>query len=201
MEFIKDYFTELKNTLDWLEGKEIKSVVDVLYQAYLSEKQVFIIGNGGSASTASHFACDLGKGTLQRIYDNNEKRFKVISLTDNMALITALGNDLSYDDIFSQQLKNLIAPGDVLIAITGSGNSKNIIKAIELASQHGAITVGFVGFDGGKLKEKVKYCIHVKSSHYGRIEDVHLILEHLICSYLSLLKKGENRIEEDKVNK
>lgn len=198
MEFIKNYFTELKNTLDWIDPKEIKTAVDVLYAAYNAEKQIFIIGNGGSASTASHFACDLGKGTLQRIYDDNEKRFKVISLTDNMALVTALGNDLSYDDIFSQQLKNLIQQGDILIAITGSGNSKNILNAVDSASKCGAVTIGFVGFDGGKLKEKVTHCIHVKSSHYGRVEDAHLILEHLICSYLSSLKKNGNKTNENK---
>jgi len=191
MEFIKNYFKELKKTIDEISIEDIKKVTDVLYDAYKKDKQIFIIGNGGSASTASHFACDLSKGTLQRVYDEKEKRFRVISLTDNVATITALGNDLSYDDVFSQQLKNLINQEDILIAITGSGNSQNILNAVDTASKSGAVTIGFLGFDGGKLKDKLDYYIHVPSSHYGRIEDSHLILEHLICSYLTEMKKNE----------
>lgn len=194
MEFIKNYFEELKNTMDEISMQDIKKVTNVLYDAYKKNKYVFIIGNGGSASLASHFACDLGKGTLQRVYDEKEKRFKVISLTDNVAHLTALGNDLGYDNIFSQQLKNLINHGDILIAITGSGNSKNILKAVELASRSGATTIGFLGFDGGKLKNMVDYYIHVSSNHYGRIEDLHLVLTHLISSYLAKMKKNEKNI-------
>jgi len=194
MEFIKNYFEELKNTIDKTSIQDIKKVTEVLYNAYKKDKQIFIIGNGGSASTASHFACDLSKGTLQRVYDEKEKRFRVISMTDNVALLTALGNDLDYDHIFSQQLKNLINKGDIVIAITGSGNSKNILNAIELASRNGAITIGFLGFDGGKLKNMLDHSIHVPSDHYGRIEDIHLVLEHLICSYLSEMKKNEKNI-------
>jgi len=193
MEFIKNYFKELKKTIDEISTEDVKKVIDVLYDAYRKDKQIFIIGNGGSASTASHFACDLSKGTLQRVYDEKEKRFRVMSLTDNVALLTALGNDLSYDDVFSQQLKNLINQEDVLIAITGSGNSQNILNAVDTASKSGAVTIGFLGFDGGKLKDKVNHYIHVPSSHYGRIEDVHLVLEHLICSYLTEMKKNDRK--------
>src|SRR3989338_6010962 len=116
MEFIKDYLSNLKTELDSLDLKAIKKVVDILFSAWQNNKQVFIFGNGGSAITASHFACDLGKGTLERVYDRNEKRFRVISLTDNVATITAYSNDLSYDDIFIQQLRNLVQPGDLVIA-------------------------------------------------------------------------------------
>lgn len=191
MEFIKNYFKELKETIDKISVEDIKKVTDILYNAYKKNKQIFIIGNGGSASTASHFACDLSKGTLQRIYDEKEKRFRVISLTDNVAILTALANDLDYNDIFSQQLKNLINKGDILISITGSGNSKNILNAVNSASKSGAITIGFLGFDGGKLKNKVDYYIHIPSNHYGRIEDLHLVLSHLISSYLTEMKKNE----------
>lgn len=191
MEFIKNYFNELKKEMDNISNEDIKKVTDVLYDAYKKNKQIFIIGNGGSASTASHFACDLSKGTLQRIYDEKEKRFRVLSATDNVAIITAFGNDLGYDNIFSQQIKNLITPGDIVIAITGSGNSPNILSAIEMATRVGAVTIGFLGFDGGKLNKMVDYSIHVPSNNYGRIEDLHLVLSHLISSYLTEMKKKD----------
>src|SRR3989344_844822 len=165
MEFIRNYFDELKNTLDNVDMNDVKNVVNILYLAYKEGKQIFIIGNGGSASTASHFACDLGKGTLQRVYDDKEKRFRVISLTDNMALVTALGNDLSYDYIFSQQLNNLVNKGDILVVITGSGNSKNILNGIETAKKAGATVLGMLGFEGGKAKNMVDYHIIVPSNH------------------------------------
>jgi len=194
MEFIENYFKELKETIDKISVEDIKRVTNILYKAYKRDKQIFIIGNGGSASTASHFACDLSKGTLQRIYDEKEKRFRVISLTDNVAHLTALANDLDYNDVFSQQLRNLVNPGDIVVAISGSGNSKNILNAVDSASKSGATTIGFLGFDGGKLKEKVDHYIHVPSNHYGRIEDLHLVLAHLISSYLTEMKKNEEKI-------
>ena len=194
MEYIKNYFKELKETIDKISVEDIKRVTNILYEAYKRDKQIFVIGNGGSASTASHFACDLSKGTLQRIYDEKEKRFRVISLTDNVAHLTALANDLDYNDVFSQQLRNLVNPGDIVVAISGSGNSKNILNAVDSASKSGAITIGFLGFDGGKLKEKVDHYIHVPSNHYGRIEDLHLVLAHLISSYLTEMKKNEEKI-------
>jgi len=184
MEFVKDYMKNLKNELDTLEIQKIVKVVDVLFDAWKDGKQVFIFGNGGSASTASHFACDLGKGTLQRVYDQNEKRFRVMSLTDNVAIMTAFANDLSYEDIFVQQLNNLVNPGDVVIGLTGSGNSPNVVKAMDFAKKNRATTIAFLGFEGGKVKDIVDHYILFKSSHYGRLEDSHLILEHLITSYL-----------------
>jgi len=165
--------------------EDVTRIVDILFDAWKQSKQVFIFGNGGSASTASHFACDLAKGTLQRINDHKEKRFRVISLTDNVATMTALANDVSYDSIFSQQLNNYIREGDVVIAITGSGNSPNIIKGVELAKKFNAKTIAFLGFDGGKVKDIVDHHILLKSQDYGRIEDCHLMLHHIITSYLS----------------
>ncbi len=185
MDLIGEYFFKLNEGLNKLDKHMIKDIINVIYNAWKQEKQIFMLGNGGSASTASHFACDIGKGTLGRNYnDKRIKRFKVISLTDNVATITAYGNDLSFDDIFSQQLNNLVCERDVVIAITGSGNSINIIKALEVAKQSKAITVAFLGFDGGKVKDLVDYPLVFRDDHYGRVEDAHLILEHLISQAL-----------------
>lgn len=188
--FAEEYFQELNKLLTGLDFKKIEKVTNVLFEAYKKNKQVFILGNGGSASTASHFACDLSKGTLGNVYDDREKRFRAISLTDNMATATAFGNDLSFEDIFYQQLRNLIHKGDVVIGISGSGNSPNVIKAIRYAKKCGAKTIGFLGFKtGGKLEKIVDYEITVQDNHYGRIEDAHLGLAHSISFSLAELKK------------
>lgn len=185
-----DYFNKLNKAIQKLKHKNIQEIIDVIYAAYKKDKQIFILGNGGSATTASHFACDLGKGTLKNIYDDNEKRFRAISLTDNVATLMALGNDLLFEDVFSQQLKNLINKGDVVIGISASGNSSNVIKAIEYSKKCGAITIGFLGFRaGGKLSRLVDYKIIVQDNNYGRIEDIHLMLGHLITANLANLKK------------
>ncbi len=194
VEFIKNYFEEIKNLLDKVSAEDTKKVTELIYNAYHDNKQIFIIGNGGSAATASHFACDLNKGTLSRVYDDDEKRFRVISMADNVAILTAYANDLSYDDIFSQQLRNLVNKGDLVIAITGSGNSKNIIKGVETAKKSGATTIGFLGFQGGKLKNMVDHHILVPTEHYGRIEDVHAILAHLISAYLGEMKRKKESV-------
>lgn len=183
-EFISKYFEELKKIFNRINKKDIEDITDIIYKAYANERTIFILGNGGSASTASHFACDLGKGTLSRVYDPHEKRFRVVSLTDNIATISAYANDLSFDDIFIQQLRNLVHKGDVVIAITGSGNSKNVVKAVKHAREHGAITIGLLGFEGGKVKKFLDKYVIIPSDHYGRIEDVHLILEHTITDYI-----------------
>ena len=147
------------------------------------------MGNGGGASTSSHMACDLGKGTLQRIYDNTERRLRVISLNDNVAIMTAFANDLSFEDIFVQQLRNLVETDDLVIALSGSGNSANVIKAMKYAKACGAKTIGLLGFrTGGKLAKVVDCSIIVDSVHYGPIEDVQLILNHLIASWIAKIK-------------
>lgn len=193
--FINRYFQEVKQCLDSLDRKKIELVVDMLTQAYKNDRKVFILGNGGSASTASHFACDLGKGTLQRIYDNTERRFRVISLTDNVAVMTAYANDLSFDEIFVQQLRNLVETDDVVIAISGSGNSKNVVKAMEYAKSCGAKTIGFLGFrNGGKSALTADISVIVDSEQYGPIEDVHSILSHLIASWIAKVKNKHDGI-------
>lgn len=188
MEFIKNYFDEIKKTIDKVSLKEVEEVIHVLHQAYKEDKQIFIMGNGGSASLASHFACDIGKGTLEKNYET-KKRFRVMSLTDNIATITAYANDLNYEEVFSQQLKNLVLPKDIVIAITGSGNSKNIIRGIEETLEMEGVTIGFTGFNGGRLKKIIDYNIHVPSRNYGIIEDTHTILTHIISSNLAKLNR------------
>lgn len=199
MDFIRDYFYQLTKEVAEISLKDIKKVALVLFDAYKKDRQIFIFGNGGSATLASHFACDLGKGTLHRVYDQKEKRFRVISMADNVALLTAYANDLGYENIFSQQLKNLVNKGDVVVAITGSGNSPNVLRAIKTAKNRGAITIAFLGFDGGKLKKMVDYSLHVHSNHYGRIEGIHSVLTHLITAYLTEIKKN-NDLKQNKKN-
>ncbi|MEK7533841.1 MAG: SIS domain-containing protein [Patescibacteria group bacterium] len=196
-DFINEYLFELKRCLSSLDKTKIELVIDLLVETYKKDRKAFILGNGGAATTASHMACDLGKGTLQRVYDNSEKRFRVISLTDNVAIMTAFANDLSFDDIFVQQLRNLLETGDVVIALSGSGNSPNIVKAIEYAKSCGAVTIGILGFKiGGKLGKMVDYSIVVDSNHYGPIEDIQLVLNHMIAAWIAKVKNIHDGKEE-----
>lgn len=189
--FIDTYIAELKRCLDLLDREKIGSVIDLLLMANKNNKKIFIMGNGGSASNASHMASDLGKGTLLRIYDDKEKRFRVISLTDNVAYLTALANDISFEDIFVQQLKNLVDRGDLVIVLSGSGNSKNLIKAVKYAKKFGAKSIGFLGFkDGGKLGKLVDKAIIVDSKSYGPCEDIQLVLDHIITGWITRVKSG-----------
>jgi len=176
MEHIHNYISILQQTIDQLPHQLIADVIEILNQARLQGKQVFIMGNGGSASTASHFVCDLSKNTRGQ----SLPPFRVIGLADNMALVSAYANDEGYENVFSQQLANLVNPGDVVIAISASGNSKNVINAIEEARRHDAMTIGFTGFDGGQLGQIVNVHIHVKSMIIEHVEDIHLMLEHMI---------------------
>jgi D-sedoheptulose 7-phosphate isomerase len=180
MNIIQRYIGELKGTLDKLSEDEIQQVIDLLHQARLVNHQVFILGNGGSASTASHFVCDLGKNTRVEGTPN----YRVMGLTDNMAMFSALANDEGYESVFAQQLANHIQPEDVVIGISTSGNSKNVIMAIELANEVGAKTIGFTGFDSGRLGSIVDVNLHVKSDIIEHVEDIHLVLEHLITQAL-----------------
>lgn len=179
MSRLRDYLQAyLKKTLDTLESiplDAVEDVIAVLHQARARRNQVFVCGNGGSAATASHFANDLGKGASY----GRDLRFRVIALTDNVAWLTALANDVSYDDIFVEQLKNFAMPDDVLVAFSGSGESENVIRAVEWAEERGLITVGISG-QSGRLVERVRYPVRVGSSHMGRIEDAHFLIQHLI---------------------
>jgi len=180
MDSVRLYIKGLQATLDQLPEDQINQVIDLLHAARLERRQVFIMGNGGSASTASHFVCDLGKNTRQSELPN----FKVIGLTDNMAIFSALANDEGYDSVFAQQLTSFVQPGDIVVGISASGKSPNVLRAIEVANQAGAVTVGFTGFDGGLLGEMVQIHIHVPSDSIEHVEDIHLALEHMISQVL-----------------
>jgi D-sedoheptulose 7-phosphate isomerase len=180
MERIQSYIDGLHVTLDHLPIDKINQVIDLLLQARITGRQVFTMGNGGSAATASHFVCDLAKNTRQ----DGWPPFRVIGLTDNIASITAFANDEGYQNVFSQQLANLVRPGDVVIGISGSGNSPNVLRAIELANKAKACTIGFTGFDGGQLGKMVDVNICVPCDRIDQVEDVHLMLEHLITRAL-----------------
>jgi D-sedoheptulose 7-phosphate isomerase len=183
-EFAKGYLTELKSVLDRLPLEKVDRVVEAIEAAHATGKQIFIIGNGGSAATASHMMNDLCKGTLGHKGDASWKRFRVIALTDNVSLMTAWANDTNYNHIFSEPLKNFAQRGDLLVAISASGNSPNIITAVEAAKQIGVQVVGLAGFGGGKLAKMADVAFVVPSDGYGPVEDVHMILDHIITGYL-----------------
>ena len=173
----RQYFEELQRVVTGLSYDGIDQIAGALYRAYESERIVYTFGNGGSASLASHFACDLGKGTA---YCNGGKRFRALALTDNLPSITAWANDSSYEDIFSEQLRNFVHPKDVAFAISGSGNSKNVLNALEVAREAGAATVGISGFEGGRMKSLCDICVVVPSNNMQIIEDMHLAMAHSI---------------------
>jgi D-sedoheptulose 7-phosphate isomerase len=176
MEPIQRYLSTLQQTMDKLPQPLIEEVIYTLQRARMQGNQVFIMGNGGSASTASHFVCDLAKNTR----NPNLPHFRAIGLADNMEIFSAYANDEGYENVFSQQLINLIKPEDVVIAISASGNSKNVVNAVEEARKYGAITIGFTGFSGGRLGQIVDLHIHVESDIIEHVEDIHLMLEHMI---------------------
>jgi D-sedoheptulose 7-phosphate isomerase len=176
---INAYLDDLRVAIDTLPRDRLVELGDVLYRAYRDGKNVFTLGNGGSASTASHMAADLAKNTIER----NMRRFRILSLNDNTALLTALANDLGYDQVFSEQLKNFIRAGDLLIVISASGNSPNVIAAIECARERSAQVAAILGFDGGRAAELADISIVVGSHHYGIVEDVHLVINHVLVDH------------------
>ena len=165
-----------------IDPAEVKALADAVYDCYERNRLVFLCGNGGSGSNCSHFCEDLGKGTLRREdFDNDrKKRLRVLSLTDNTPYILAWGNDEGFDRVFLEQLKNLANPGDLLIAISGSGNSPNILRAVEWANRNGVRTFGCTGFDGGKLRALAQHNLHVALDDMGIVESVHLTAFHWI---------------------
>lgn len=179
----KEYIKSMNSTIEALDEKQISFFIDLLYKAYKEEKMVFVIGNGGSAANASHFAQDLAKGTRKNI--EQVRRIKALSLTDNLPFITALGNDDGYDTIFEQQLRTFANSGDILICISGSGNSPNIIRATNWANENKLITIGITGFDGGKLKKLSKYSVHVPINDMYISESIHSIIFHYVLSELN----------------
>ncbi len=179
----KDYLDRVCRQVENLDLKQLENISSLIESAYHAGRFVFIIGNGGSGSTASHLSEDLAKCTLRDF--ENQKRLKVLSLTDNTAGIMAWGNDEGYDRIFVEQLKNLASPGDVLLAISGSGNSPNILKAVAWANNHGMTSVGITGFGGGRLKGESHHQFHVAIDDMGIVESIHLVAFHWIIDDLN----------------
>lgn len=180
MSQVENYIKGLTICLEELLQQNVEEIAGIIFDAYKKGKQIFIMGNGGSATTASHFARDLSIGAAVE----GKPRLRANSLTDNIALITALANDIDYGSIFEEQLIGRLNKGDVVIGISASGNSPNVLRAIGLARDEGAITIGFTGFGGGRLKELAHKCIILSSQDYRQIEDAHLCLAHII-SYLT----------------
>ena len=176
--FAKKYINQLISTLQEMDVDAVAEIINALENV---KGKIYVIGNGGSAATASHMVNDLGAGLRRR----KIRSFDVESLSDNAPVCTALANDIGYKNVFYMQLKDRITPDDILIAISCSGNSKNITKAVKYSKKIGAKIIGVTGFDGGKLKEKSDINFHVpsKNDDYGLVEDMHMILNHVIYSY------------------
>lgn len=178
--YIEAHLDRVRSAVDALPRDRLTLLGQTLLRAYRNEKQVFTIGNGGSSSTASHMAADLAKNTI----GPNMRRFRISSLNDNAAIVTALANDLGYENVFAEQLMSLIRAGDVLIVVSASGNSPNVINAIRYARSQSAHVAGLLGFDGGIAATLVDNPIVVPSDDYGVVEDIHLIINHMLVDYL-----------------
>ena len=176
----QEYYAAHQNVAANLPYQAMDRAISEILSAYERGASIFTFGNGGSAALASHFACDLGKGTLSS--HNGQKRFRVISLADNIPLITAWANDHGYEHVFAKQLENLIESGDLVFAISGSGNSSNVLRALQVARTHRARTIGLTGFEGGKMKSLCDVCVILPSDNMQIIEDFHLSVTHAISS-------------------
>ena len=177
MSFPVEYKSTLFKALDTIDLSKVDQAIDILRDARDNGRRIFICGNGGSAASANHFACDVVKGCSYK----QEKRFKIMALSEQIPTLTAYANDTGYENVFVEQLKNFAEPGDVVMTISGSGNSPNVVKAIEYGNEIGCTTIALTGRDGGRTAPLSKLNIHVKDDHMGRIEDGHMIVLHMIC--------------------
>jgi D-sedoheptulose 7-phosphate isomerase len=177
---VSEYFDRLKSTIDLVSRDEVNVFLGLLVDALEGGRTVFTVGNGGSAATASHYAADFNKGLSL----GKARRFRFLCLADNTATLTAYANDLSYEEVFVEQLRNFLEPGDLVIAISGSGNSRNVLRAVEYANQSGGITVGLTGYDGGQLKKIARHGIHIPIADMQITEDLHMVLDHLAYAVL-----------------
>ena len=188
------YLERLQGEVKRLNQSDIQKWADLTFDAWEQGRYVFIFGNGGSATTASHFAEDLGKSTLkpEDLKDESKKRLKVLSLTDNVGWLLAVGNDCGYDQIFVQQLMNFGSRGDLVIAISGSGNSPNVLSAVDWANRHGLATFGLTGYSGGKLKQMQQHGLHVALDDMGMVESIHLCVFHWVLNdvYARINREG-----------
>ncbi|HYE30329.1 MAG TPA: SIS domain-containing protein [Methylomirabilota bacterium] len=176
-EWIAQYVQAQKAALDSIPADSVEELIGVMQRALRDDRQIFVFGNGGSAANASHFITDLGKGSSDKI----GKRFRCLSINDNVAWITALGNDYAYDEIFSRQLMNYARPGDVVLTMSVSGNSPNLVKAVQFAKENKLETIALVGAKRGKLAELADHVVVINSEHYGRVEDAHMGICHMLC--------------------
>lgn len=179
MSFAERYKSDCMKTIEALDSAEVDRVIGLFKEAREAGRQIFVFGNGGSASTASHFACDMVKGASF----NRPSRFRIMALTDSLPTLTAYSNDVSYDAVFAEQLRNFARPGDLVMGISGSGNSPNVLRAMEYANSIGCKTVALTGRDGGKLGPLAQVNVNVSNPHMGRIEDAHMIVCHMIAYY------------------
>jgi len=175
--WIADYLKAQKTAHDSIAVEAVAQLIEKFRQALQEERQIFVFGNGGSAANASHFATDLGKGSSDKL----GKRFRVVSLNDNASWMTALGNDYAYEDVFVRQLMNYGRPGDLVLVMSVSGSSPNLVKAVEWANQTGLHTIALVGRKRGKLEEMAHQAIVIDDTHYGRTEDAQMGICHMIC--------------------
>ena len=176
-DWIANYLKSQKAALDSIPVEAVAQLIEKFRQALQDGRQIFVFGNGGSAANASHFATDLGKGASDKL----SKRFRVLSLNDNVSWITALGNDYAYDEVFVRQLMNYGKAGDLVLGMSVSGNSPNVVKTVEWANKNGLHTIALVGGKSGKLAEIAEQAIVISDTHYGRVEDAHMGICHMIC--------------------
>ena len=179
VDFAVRYRSLLAGALDQIDTEKVALAIDWLKQARDESRHIFVCGNGGSASTASHFACDIVKGASY----GQQKRFRIMALADSLPTLTAYSNDVNYDCVFVEQLRNFAEAGDVVMALSGSGNSANVVHAIDYANSIGCRTIALSGRDGGNLAPLAQLSIHVPEPHMGRIEDAHMVVCHMICYY------------------
>ncbi len=177
---LNSYFDDVIQTIGKMPIATIEEIVTALMEAYESSRTIYLFGNGGSAALASHFACDLGKGAS----NGSSKRFQALAFTDNVPMLTAWANDARYEDIFAEQLINFVRPDDITFAISGSGNSPNVLKALKVAREAGAFTIGLTGFQGGDMKDLCDLCLTVPSENMQIIEDLHLSVTHAVFTAL-----------------
>jgi len=198
---VQAYFQTLTRTIPQLPYTSIQQIISAIMRAFEDDRTIFVFGNGGSAATASHVMCDLSKGTIS---GSDAPRLKVLAFTDNVPLLTAWANDAGYEQVFSQQVRNFVRPGDVVLAISGSGNSPSIIRALQTARDLGAITLGMAGFQGGEMRSLCDVCAVVPSDNIQMVEDLHHSIAHaillavrqMLCSYPKKAAAGSAALSE-----
>ena len=181
--FARGYVRALTAALQNVDLGKVSAIIEILWKAYENDQQIFLLGNGGSAASASHIVTDLTKGALGHRGDAPARPVRALSLTDNLALMSAWANDVGFEDVFLGQLRTYLRAGDAVVAISASGNSENVLRAVRYARESGATTIGLAGFGGGNLATLTDPCLVVDSNHYGVVEDVHMQLGHVICYY------------------